>query len=175
MTSPRLRRWAAVGTLTVAGLLAGTGIAAAHVTVTPTQATQGGYGTFTFKVPNESATADTIKIEIKIPADTPVPSVSYQPVPGWTATTTEAAATHAADVRRRRVDQVGLDRHLHRGSRAPRSPPASSRRSACPWGRCPRSTRSAFPPIRPTTTAPSSAGPTRHRPTAPNRSIRRRP
>jgi uncharacterized protein YcnI len=91
MTSPRLRRWAAVGTHTVAGLLAGTGVAAAHVTVTPTQATQGGYGTFTFKVPNESATANTIKIEIKIPADTPVPSVSYQPVPGWTATTTEAA------------------------------------------------------------------------------------
>src|SRR6478752_1969933 len=90
MTSPRPRRWAAVGTLTVAGLLAGTGIAAAHVTVTPTQATQGGYGTFTFKVPNESATADTIKIEIKIPADTPVPSVSYEPVPGWTVATTEA-------------------------------------------------------------------------------------
>ena len=91
MTSPRLRRWAAVGTLTVAGLLAGTGVAAAHVTVTPTQSTQGGYGTFTFKVPNESPTANTIKIEIKIPSDTPVPSVSYQPLPGWTATTTEAA------------------------------------------------------------------------------------
>ena len=91
MTSPRLRRWAAVGTFTVAGLLAGTGVAAAHVTVTPTQATQGGYGTFTFKVPNESPTANTIKIEIKIPADTPVPSVSYQPVPGWNASTTEAA------------------------------------------------------------------------------------
>ncbi len=90
MTSPRLRRWAAVGTLTVAGLLAGTGIAAAHVTVTPTQSTQGGYGTFTFKVPNEAATANTIKIEIKIPADTPVPSVSYEPVPGWTVATTEA-------------------------------------------------------------------------------------
>jgi uncharacterized protein len=71
-------------------VLIGAGVAAAHVTVAPSSATQGGYSTFTFKVPNESPKAGTIKVEITIPSDTPVPSVSYQPVPGWTVATTEA-------------------------------------------------------------------------------------
>jgi uncharacterized protein YcnI len=39
----------------------------------------------TFKVPNESDDASTTKLEVNLPADAPVASVSLRPVPGWTA------------------------------------------------------------------------------------------
>lgn len=58
--------------------------ASAHVTVTPGAAVAGSYTLLTLKVPNESATASTNKIELSIPAATPFSSVSYVPVPGWT-------------------------------------------------------------------------------------------
>lgn len=65
--------------------------AAAHVTVNPDTATQGGYATVTFKVPNEANRADTTKLEVTLPADAPVASVSVRPVPGWTADVRKAA------------------------------------------------------------------------------------
>lgn len=51
--------------------------------VAPNQADVGSYATLTFKVPTESATASTVKIEIDLPTDTPFGSVTYQAVPGW--------------------------------------------------------------------------------------------
>ena len=59
--------------------------ASAHVTVNPNTATPGGYTKVTFRVPNETDTADTTKLEVDFPADKPVASVSVKPVPGWTA------------------------------------------------------------------------------------------
>lgn len=68
--------------------------ASAHVTVAPNTAAAGSYALLTIKVPNESATAVTTKIELDIPADTPFSSVSYVPVPGWTVdTVTETLPT----------------------------------------------------------------------------------
>lgn len=58
--------------------------ASAHVTVSPGAATAGSYVLLTLKVPNESATAGTSKLELTFPAATPFASVSYVPVPGWT-------------------------------------------------------------------------------------------
>ncbi|MEH1013458.1 YcnI family protein [Micromonospora sp. CPCC 206060] len=58
--------------------------AAAHVSVDPKEATQGGYGRFAFRVPNESDTASTTKVEVVLPENAPVGSVSTMPVPGWT-------------------------------------------------------------------------------------------
>ncbi|MFD0786217.1 YcnI family protein, partial [Micromonospora azadirachtae] len=58
--------------------------ASAHVTVNPKEATQGGYGRIAFRVPNESDTASTVKLEVVLPEDAPVGSVSTMPVPGWT-------------------------------------------------------------------------------------------
>ncbi|MEU4642422.1 YcnI family protein [Micromonospora sp. NPDC023814] len=58
--------------------------ASAHVTVNPQEATQGGYGRFAFRVPNESDTASTTKVEVVLPENAPVGSVSTMPVPGWT-------------------------------------------------------------------------------------------
>jgi uncharacterized protein YcnI len=62
--------------------------ASAHVHVDPDQATPGSSATLTFKVPNESATAGTVKLEIDFPTATPFTSVTYQPQPGWTAAVT---------------------------------------------------------------------------------------
>ncbi|WP_349897139.1 YcnI family copper-binding membrane protein [Parafrigoribacterium soli] len=59
--------------------------ASAHVTITPGAAAPGSYALITFKVPNESETAATNRIEVDIPSDTPFLSVSYVPVAGWTA------------------------------------------------------------------------------------------
>jgi uncharacterized protein YcnI len=66
--------------------LAGPLAARAHVTVTPDTADPGGYSTLSFRVPNESDTLGTVRVEVTLPSDTPFASVSYQPVPGWSAT-----------------------------------------------------------------------------------------
>ncbi|HEY0258302.1 MAG TPA: YcnI family protein [Lacisediminihabitans sp.] len=58
--------------------------ASAHVTITPNTAPAGSYSLITFKVPTESATATTTRLEVDIPAATPFSSVSYVPVAGWT-------------------------------------------------------------------------------------------
>ncbi|MBQ0989079.1 YcnI family protein [Micromonospora sp. H61] len=63
------------------------GPASAHVTVNPKEATQGGYARVAFRVPNESDTASTTKLEVVLPENAPVGSVSTMPVPGWTVTT----------------------------------------------------------------------------------------
>ena len=58
--------------------------ALAHVTVNPSEAAQGSFEELAFRVPNEQDTADTIKVEVKFPTDTPIGSVSVKPHPGWT-------------------------------------------------------------------------------------------
>jgi uncharacterized protein YcnI len=57
----------------------------AHVTIDPGQAEAGSYTVVTVKVPNESETATTNRVELTLPSDTPFTSVRYVPVSGWTA------------------------------------------------------------------------------------------
>ena len=57
-------------------ILAVAGPASAHVTVNPDTATKGGYTKVTFRVPTESDTASTTRVEVNLPTDTPVASVS---------------------------------------------------------------------------------------------------
>jgi uncharacterized protein YcnI len=59
--------------------------ASAHVTIDPGQAAAGSYALVSVKVPNESETATTNRVELQLPTDTPFTSVSYVPVAGWTA------------------------------------------------------------------------------------------
>ncbi|MET7426884.1 YcnI family protein [Dactylosporangium sp. NPDC005555] len=68
-----------------AAALAFPAAASAHVTVNPSTATQGGYTKVTFRVPNERDDASTTKVEIALPTDTPIASVSLKPIQGWTA------------------------------------------------------------------------------------------
>ena len=104
-TNRLLRRIGQTGVvLTAAGLAAllGGGIASAHVTakVIGESAKQGGYTKITFRVPNEDATAGTVKLEVKFPAETPVSSIRTKPVAGWTAT----------------VNKVTLDKPVKQGN-----------------------------------------------------------
>lgn len=90
----RTRTLASAGAaLALAGALALSAplAASAHVRVDPDQAQAGGYSVLTFRVPNESATAGTVKVKVDLPTATPFTSVSYQPIPGWTATVTTSA------------------------------------------------------------------------------------
>lgn len=63
--------------------------ALAHVKVSGTDATQGGYGVVTFRVPTESDTASTTDLLVTLPDDQPILSVATQPKPGWTANVTK--------------------------------------------------------------------------------------
>ena len=79
-----LKRSAAVAGMVTALTLALAVPVSAHVTVNANSAVQGGYAKVTFRVPNESDTASTTKVEVNLPADTPFASVSLKPVAGWT-------------------------------------------------------------------------------------------
>lgn len=92
--SRSLARAALVAAAACAGVLALAAPAAAHVTVNPDEATKGGYARLAFRVPTESDTASTTKLEVALPTDAPLTSVSTMPVPGWSAT-----------VERRKLDQ----------------------------------------------------------------------
>ncbi|WP_406082380.1 YcnI family protein [Micromonospora zamorensis] len=85
----RIRRTATAAaalafTAAATAVLGFAGPASAHVTVNPKEATQGGYARVAFRVPNESDTASTTKLEVVLPENAPVGSVSTMPVPGWT-------------------------------------------------------------------------------------------
>lgn len=66
--------------------------AAAHVTVQPPEATQGGYAKLAFRVPDERDQA-TVKVEVQLPTDHKFASVSVRPLPGWTAQVTDTTVT----------------------------------------------------------------------------------
>ena len=61
--------------------------ASAHVSLEENTATPGSFTTLTFRVPNETADgASTNRVELTLPTGTDLlDSVSYLPVPGWTA------------------------------------------------------------------------------------------
>jgi uncharacterized protein YcnI len=87
----RPRRALAVAAAAGAFLVAAALPAAAHVTVSSPDAAPGGFGKLVFRVPTESDTASTTKLQVTLPADTPFAFVSTKPHPGWTVTTTERA------------------------------------------------------------------------------------
>ena len=93
MSVLRPSRMLVVSTLTALGVTLGAGIASAHVTVNPNTAVAGSYTKLTFRVPNESAKADTVKVTVNFPMDHPFASVSVKKEPGWTAVATTSKLT----------------------------------------------------------------------------------
>lgn len=81
----RTLKTAAVASMTAGLLAAGAAAASAHVTVDPSKTAEGGFTKLTFSVPNESETAKTNRLEVKLPTDTPLTSVSVKPIDGWKA------------------------------------------------------------------------------------------
>ena len=84
----RWRRTFTLISLTAVSLLAGAGVASAHVTVNPAEAAVGGFTKLTFRVPNESPTAGTVAVTVDLPADHPFAYVSVKQVPGWSVVPT---------------------------------------------------------------------------------------
>ncbi len=82
---------ATLSVVTLGMLVAGTGVASAHVTVSAPGAISGGGDTLiTFRVPDESDAASTVGLKLRLPIDTPIASVLVQPHPGWTSTTKQS-------------------------------------------------------------------------------------
>lgn len=71
--------------------------ASAHVGIEPAEAEPGKPATFTFTALNESDTASTIQLEVDLPTDTPILSVRYAPLPGWTIEVIESDLPDTAD------------------------------------------------------------------------------
>ncbi|MEV6067030.1 YcnI family protein [Nocardia sp. NPDC052001] len=88
----------ALTALAVAALsLTAPGVASAHVTVTAPDAAPGGSAVVTVRVPTESATAGTVKVEVTLPVDHPLATVRTQPTPGWQAEAKHATLTTPVD------------------------------------------------------------------------------
>ncbi|WP_136586250.1 YcnI family protein [Microbacterium hydrothermale] len=103
-----LRR-ALVGLAAGAVLAIGAPLAAsAHVTVNPNTATPGSYATVNFRVPTESETASTVKVEVALPTDTPLSSVLVEPVSGWTATVEKGALPAPVEVDGNTISDAAL-------------------------------------------------------------------
>lgn len=68
-------------TTTLLGIVAAPALA--HVTVHPERVSKGDHVKLTFRVPNEQDHAATTKLQLTLPTDTPIPSVSVKPHPGW--------------------------------------------------------------------------------------------
>ncbi len=107
-TSSRRRALRAGSVLTVAAaaVLLGAAPAFAHVTAQPGEAEQGGYTVINMRVPNESDTAGTIKLEITLPAGHPITGVRTAPVPGWTATMVKAPLAQPLEVHGRTITEA---------------------------------------------------------------------
>ncbi|SEN41507.1 YcnI family copper-binding membrane protein [Actinacidiphila rubida] len=104
--TPLRTRAAAVAAFAGGAVLLSAVPAFAHVTVQPSTAAKGSYSTVSFKVPNEQDTASTVRIEVNLPADHPIASVSLQPVPGWTAKVTTSKLTTPLKTDDGTVDQA---------------------------------------------------------------------
>ena len=91
MSLPRsVSRSVLVAALAIGLVAAGGGVASAHVSVSSSDASPGGFGKMTFRVPNESDTASIMSLRLQIPEQAAMSSLRVQSVPGWTATTTTA-------------------------------------------------------------------------------------
>jgi uncharacterized protein YcnI len=88
------RRVATAGAVCAVALFTFVGVAAAHVTVNPRTAQQGGFTKVSFRVPNERDTASTTQLEVDFPINHPIAFVSTRAVPGWTSTVQKEPLEH---------------------------------------------------------------------------------
>jgi uncharacterized protein YcnI len=79
----RTRIASCAGIAAAASVLVLAGPAAAHVSIDPDEAEQGGYSVVNVRVPNERDNASTIRLELHLDPEHPLSSVMPQPVPGW--------------------------------------------------------------------------------------------
>lgn len=85
-----LRRAGLGSALAAVAVLTAAGVASAHITVHPESYAKGATdGALTFRVPDESDTASTTKVQLFLPTDHPLLGVLVSPHDGWTAKVTD--------------------------------------------------------------------------------------
>ncbi len=78
-----------------AAMLAGSGMASAHVTISPASAPRGTDDlVLVFRVPNEQPHANVVGLRVLIPTDHPIAQLSPESTPGWTVTTKSKLLAH---------------------------------------------------------------------------------
>lgn len=83
---PVVRRVAATLTATGVLVVAGAGVASAHVSAhSPDGPTKGGDAEIVFRVPDELDTTRTVKVQVNFSTTSPLSNADIKPVPGWTA------------------------------------------------------------------------------------------
>lgn len=108
-TSPLRRglgRLAVVAGIAALGVAAAAGPASAHVTINPGEAEAGSYARLDLRIPNESDTASTVKVELTLPADHPFASVRTTAVDGWKVETKTAPVSPPLDVHGRQITEA---------------------------------------------------------------------
>jgi periplasmic copper chaperone A len=81
------RRWRLLSALVVlAGVVLTASPAWAHVEIDPGSEPKGATVVFSFRVPNEEQSANTVKLDVQFPLDHPFANVLVGQKPGWTFT-----------------------------------------------------------------------------------------
>ncbi|MBA3489756.1 MAG: YcnI family protein [Longispora sp.] len=98
--------FAAFGAVAVGVLVLATP-ASAHVTVDAGKpAKEGSFARVVFRVPNESDTASTTKLEVFLPENQPLASVRTMPVAGWSAELTSAKLGTSVNMHGREITEA---------------------------------------------------------------------
>ena len=87
----------------VAALLALPAAASAHVTIQPKEQPAGGFTVINVRVPNESDTESTTKVQLQMPDG--FLSASYQQVPGWKVEVTKEKLAEPLEIEGTEVDE----------------------------------------------------------------------
>ncbi|GAA1673272.1 hypothetical protein GCM10009765_23260 [Fodinicola feengrottensis] len=103
-----LVRAGAVVAAAAALVLSTGGAASAHITTDPTVVTRAEYNQISFRAPNESATASTVKFELTFPTATPITSVRTAPLPGWKAVVTKGKLPKPVTIENATITQAVL-------------------------------------------------------------------
>ena len=114
--------------------------ASAHVTVNPRKAMQGGYAPARVPGAERERHRGTVKLEVHLPENAPVASVSTMPVPGWTVTIEKRKLDQPIEVHGSQITEVVSKITWTANGGRGASSPGSSRSSRCRWARCRRST-----------------------------------
>ena len=78
----------------------------AHVTLSEKEVASGSYARIDVRVPNESDEAATVKVEMTLPEDHPLVSVSTKAVPGWTVAVDKRTLDEPVNAHGRDFDEV---------------------------------------------------------------------
>ena len=93
-------------TAAVAAAVSLPGVAQAHVTIQPATAEGGGFSVVAFRVPNERDDAATTKVQVTLPEDQPLGSVSTTPIAGWDVKTSTRKLDEPIDMFGEQLDRV---------------------------------------------------------------------